>query len=376
MDKEYSGAISTIVGMCIGAGILGVPYVISKSGFIIGAVHIIVLGSIMIFINLLLGEVSLRTKGCHQLIGYAERYLRKPGKILMLFAALFGFYGAMVAYTTKSGDFISQLFPFLTPIMGSLVFFIIFGIFILSGLKIIEKSELSIIILLLVTLAVILISALPHMTLDNLAFISAPDGFLPYGVVMFAFLAFGAIPELREELQRKPEKMKKAIIIGGLIPMAVYLIFTAIVVGSCGLQTTEGAIIGLSMKIGPVMALLGYVFGLLAMASSFIAVGLALKELYRYDFGLKPSTSTIITLLVPFVLWSIIVATNLNNAFFHILDITGIIVGGLTGLLAIFMHYKAKKLGNRKPEYSITSNPYFYLALSIIFIIGTIVNLS
>ena len=70
MDSRLGG-LAVLVGTIIGAGILGIPYVVAKSGFVIGAVHIILIGIIMTIVMLYLGEITLRTKANHQLPGYA-----------------------------------------------------------------------------------------------------------------------------------------------------------------------------------------------------------------------------------------------------------------------------------------------------------------
>ena len=109
-DKKFWAATFTLSGAVIGAGILGLPYVFAKSGFFIGLMWIIFLGIILIFVKLALGEVTLRTKGRHQLAGYAEKYLGKWAKGFMVFAVLFGIYSALLAYLIGEGDSFSHLF--------------------------------------------------------------------------------------------------------------------------------------------------------------------------------------------------------------------------------------------------------------------------
>ena len=77
--RKFFAAAFTLTGTIVGAGILGLPYVFSRSGFFIGFFWLILLGLIMLFVNLCLGEISLRTKKIHQLPGYAEKYLGKKG---------------------------------------------------------------------------------------------------------------------------------------------------------------------------------------------------------------------------------------------------------------------------------------------------------
>jgi hypothetical protein len=52
------------------------------------------------------------------------------------------------------------------------------------------------------------------------------------------------------------------------------------------------------------------------------------------------------------------------------LGIGGAISGGVAGILILLMNIKAKKKGERKPEYSIPINWFIIGALALIFLIG------
>src|SRR6056297_3234628 len=108
-NKKFFSAVSILVGTCIGAGVLGLPYIASKAGFFITLLYILGIGGIVLLVNLYLSEIVLRTKGKHQLIGYAEKYLGRKGRHFMEFAAVFGIYASMVAYTLGIGESISFL---------------------------------------------------------------------------------------------------------------------------------------------------------------------------------------------------------------------------------------------------------------------------
>jgi amino acid permease len=110
VDKKILTGTSILVGTCIGAGILGIPFVAAKAGFFTALIYIIAVGLITYLINMYLGEVSLRTKQKHQIVGYAEKYLGKRGKRLMEFATVFGIYAAIIAYMVGVGESLSFLF--------------------------------------------------------------------------------------------------------------------------------------------------------------------------------------------------------------------------------------------------------------------------
>ena len=74
-NKNLFEAVATLVGFVVGAGILGLPFVFSRAGFWTGVLNVIVIGAAVLVLNLMLGEISLRTKQSHQLSGYASKYL-------------------------------------------------------------------------------------------------------------------------------------------------------------------------------------------------------------------------------------------------------------------------------------------------------------
>ena len=157
MKKGVYEAIATLIGTMIGAGVLGIPYVVAKSGFLIGLLHIIIVGLVILLVNLFLGEIVLRTKGDHQLTGYGEKYLGKFGKIMMTLIMVFGLYGVLVAYLIGGSESLAAIF-------GGNVFYYFIGYFIVMsalifiGLSAVKKSELymsGVILFIVLTISVI-----------------------------------------------------------------------------------------------------------------------------------------------------------------------------------------------------------------------------
>jgi len=373
--KHLTEAVATLVGFVIGAGILGIPYVVAHAGFLTGILNIIIIGIAVLIMNLMLGEVVLRTKEHHQLTGYAHKYLGKIGKHIMTICMILGMYGPLVAYTLKEGEFLAAIF---TPIFGgstllySLIFAAIGGILIYLGLKFIEESEVLMVFFILIILCVIGVFTIPYIQMSNLTPFNIKNIFLPYGVVLFAFLGTGAIPEIREELKEHKYLMKKAIIIGSLIPLFVYLLFSLMVVGVTGINTTDGALLGLGDVLGQNIMKFGLIFGILTMATSFLAVGLALKEMYMFDFKMNQNEASSLVCLIPVILFLFIFLLNINNAFYRVLDITGAILFSILGVVVVLMSLRSKKLGDRTPEYSIKGREIFTVILIIMFILGFI----
>ncbi len=372
VNKLYA-AVATMVGYIIGAGILGIPYAVVKSGFLAGLISIIVLGVAVMLLNLYLGEVVLRTKEKHQLTGYAEKYLGNTGKWLMVFVMVFGSYGALIAYIIKEGQFLNAL---LSPILGgneivySIIFFIAATYLVYAGIKAIEKSELFMVSFILIIVALLLITSFSSISIENLSGFNTAGFFIPFGVILFAFNATGSIPEIAIELRKNKKLMKKAIIIGALIPIIIYTLFTALVVGVTGAETTDGAILGVAEKIGGIVLAFGTIFGMLVLATSFIAIGLALKEMYMFDFRLKRATAATLACFIPLAIFFLILYLKIHNAFYKVIDITGSIVVPLDAILIVLMARKAKKYGDRKPEYQMNRLGTIGIIIAALFLIA------
>ena len=373
ISKNSFGAIAILVGCIIGAGILGIPYVVAKAGFITGLIDIVLIGIVMIVMHLYLGEVVLRTKGKHQLVGYAEKYLGKAGKNLMWFAMVFVTYGALLAYTIKEGDFVNALFNTYfggSPFTYSLIFLGLMAFLVYFELNVLEKSEALMVFILLGVIFLICFFALPHVNINNLNSFNPGSFFLPYGVILFAFLGAVSIPEMKEELKENKAYMKKAIIIGCSIPLVVYIIFAFIVVGVTGINTTDGAILGLGNAIGYEMLVFGTLFGIITMMSSFLILAFSLKEMFEYDYKIDKFSSWFLTCSVPLVIFMLGV-----KSFVKTIGVAGSVSGGLMGILIVLMYIKAKKLGERKPEYSIKKNSIISWILILLFVFGIIYEL-
>jgi len=364
MKSKFFPALAVLVGTTIGAGFLGIPYVVAKSGFIIGLVYLVLVAVFMLLIKLYLGEVSLRTKGNHQLTGYAERYIGKWGKILMFLSMFFGIFGALFAYLVAEGNSLSYLIfgNFDFSFMFSLIFWLIMAGLTYIGLKALKKYEKIAMFLVLAIVLLIIILFAGKVQVNNLTYIGS-DLFLPFGVILFSFLAFSSMPEVERILSGQEEKMKKVILIGVAIPFVVYLIFTIVAVGVYGTGLKEIA----TLSFGRLFSILG----ILTMFTAFFTQSLAIRDMFRFDYNLGRFKGWLLAIGVPLILF--LLFYKFAN-FIVILSLAGVISGGLAGILILLMNKKAKEKGNRKPEYSIKINKWIILVLSLVFILGVILE--
>jgi tyrosine-specific transport protein len=368
MNKRFLATTFTLTGTIIGAGILGLPYVFAKSGFLAGLFWLIVLGAVMIFVNLCLGEITLRTKGKHQLSGYAGKYLGKWGKRAMFFAMIFGVYSALLAYLVGEGESLSRLLPGnIPPIVLGVMFWLVMTLLLREGLRGLKKVETWGVLAIIVIVFGIFVSFFPQIQISNLLTFDKANFSIPIGVVLFALLGFTSIPELRKEIKGQEKLFKKAIVIGTLIPIILYIIFSAVFVGVLGKNVTEVA----TLSFGPIVIILG----IFTMLTSYFVLAYSLKDTFRYDIKASKWNNFLLTSIIPLILY--ILVTILGFAgFAMILGIGGVISGGLTGILILIISKKAKgSTRNKKdPEIIMPVSWIIVILLSIVFISGILLE--
>jgi len=365
--KKLWYASATIMGAVIGAGVLGIPFAFMKAGLLYGMINLAVVTILLVFVNLYMGEVMLRTKGIHQLTGYAERYLGKAGKGFMAFSLVFGIYGALIAYLIGIGDILSALLGG-QPFFYTTVFFVIFSALIYAGIKAVSKSEFVFTylkIFVFFALAISLVAFFKFSSIQTAGF-SLKTSLLPYGVVLFSLMAFPSLPEAREIIVKEEKDLKKALLISTLLPAAIYAVFAFIFIGVLGKSIGEVAIVTLS-TIGTVQFILGFSFAALAMMTAYLSLGLALQEMYEYDYRMKHNLSFLVTCIVPYIL----VVLGVKD-FVKTLSIVGAVAGGLAAILIVLMFSRAKKLGEREPEYAVKRSVLISWLLISLFALGII----
>jgi amino acid permease len=369
--RHFYEAIATLVGCIIGAGVLGIPYVVAQAGFITGLLNLIFLGLVVMLVYLYFGEVVLRTKGDHQLTGYAEKYLGRWGKRIMMASMVFGIYGALVAYILGEGAAFQALMGG-KEVVYQIGFLFLMSILIYYGIRAVEESELLFSLCIVVVLLLISVFSFQYIKPANLINLDMSKFFVPYGVVLFSYLGMVAIPEVKEELKGRERQMKKAIIIGVIIPIVLYVLFAFICVGVIGIKGFNAleenqriATIALGKVIGNHMVILGNLFAVFAMATSFLALGLALMEMFVYDYKINKILSWFLTCIPPLV----IALSGVTN-FIGAIAAAGVIAGGTNVILIVLMVEKAKEMGDRKPEYSIGINNWISLSLIGLFVFG------
>lgn len=336
--------VALILSGTIGAGILAIPYAIARVGILYGLLSIVLLGALMIGLNILLGKIVVEAKQELQLAGLARRYLGSLGGWIMTAVFYAMSSSVLVVYLIGVGHSLVSLFGG-HAFLWSMLFFVVATLAIAIGLRTIKMIEFLLTVGILLVVVVIALLSVPYIVIVPVSHISLSDFFFPYGIILFAFHSASAIPEAHALLNHNHKNFYRAILIAGCIALVVYGLFAAVSVGVMGRETTEIATIGLGRVIGPSMAFFGSLFAVLAMATSYLLVGLSLRDSLHWDFRVPRGVSVLCISAVPLILFLFGI-----RQFIAVMDFAGSVFVTIEILLILLIFWRAKKEGQSQKE--------------------------
>ena len=101
------------------------------------------------------------------------------------------------------------------------------------------------------------------------------------------------------------------------------------------------------------------------MTTSFLVLGLYVKDQFRYDFKFNHTLSFLLTIIPSFL-----VMLLFKKDFIIIISLVGAIFAATDSTLLACIWLKAKTLGDRQPEYKLKIGSWLAYIVTILFIIG------
>ncbi|RJQ31314.1 hypothetical protein C4572_02685 [Candidatus Parcubacteria bacterium] len=347
MPWLYIKGIGMIAGLIIGAGVFALPYSFAKAGLFWGVSHLFIAFFIVFFLHQWYGEVSYYTKGTHRFVGYVDIYLGKKAKFFALLTTLGAYYGSLLVYGIMGGVFLSNftaLFNGHTIEVLTLGFFALGGALSLFGLSKVAEINFFLTIPIVGFIIYLFFFSVPFMKADN--FLSPgfsllnKNWLLPYGIWLFSLTGFSAIPPTRDLFIRSSlVKFKKAINISLLLATITYIIFIVSVLGVSGTASTEDAFSGLGAIVGVKVMAIGSVIGFLAVFTSFIALAMDMKSMFRYDYKIPGFFAWLLVVIPPVFLY-----LNDVDGLASTLSIIGSLGMGALGIFVVLMRRKIVKV--------------------------------
>ena len=271
---------SIIIGHGVGSGILSVPFLASRNNW-----HdIIWIAAVAYCMNLLLhfmiAELSLNNNGA-QFIKCFENELF-VGKLKMACTWLaFGLLGFSVVvnvsgFITGAAAVFSAWFH-LPSVAGMLLFYVLAASVVYIGMKLVGICEKIAVISMFGVIGILFVATMLSETTElSTKFYSNNNMLALYSMIAFSLSAVMSVPQVVKGLEGDEKGIRKAIATGTGLNMGLILLITFMTLLGCSNVTENG---DLSGHLGGWVSIIGYVFSLLALATSFWANTLNLRDI-------------------------------------------------------------------------------------------------
>lgn len=372
--KETVSSLGLMIGVIIGAGMFALPYAVMKAGLFWGVFHLVLTFFIITTIHILYSVVIASTPGKHRLPGYARIHLGPWAERLSFLSAFGGFYGALLVYGILGGIFLSRLLPFGGWSTGMFTFLFFAGgaLVLLFNLRHVGEINFFLTFVLIAVIGVFAVLLLPYVELSHFRIIPEKTAwFLPYGVFLFAFAGASAVPDAAEAFYRGNKapngRFRRVLVLSTFISLLVYVVFITSVIGVSGQATSPDAISGLENFLGGRAILVGSLIGFLAVFTSFLALGLDLKNMFRYDMGWRTEFAWCAVVSVPILLFLAGV-----NDFVRVIGFVGAGAVGVDGIIILLSALQVCRTGSRCTIGSVSFHPVFPLVLIVALSLGVV----
>lgn len=369
-EATVTEAVFMITGMTIGAGILAIPYAVSQVGILAGVAYIAALGFIVLFLNLMIGEIVSRNQEQMQLGGLAGKYLGPWAKYFLVAIFLFSAFGTLLVYIIGEGRSLSAIFGG-SELVWSVIFWSVGSFLIWGGLKRIKQVDKLFGFIIMGIIAGLSLFLLPKFNLSELTYFDGTQILFPLGVILFALHASPAIAEAHTLLPNRVKDFRRAVVLGTAIPIVLYILFTVAVVGFTGADTTEIATIGLGVALGPFVGVLANIFAVMAMSTGFIGLGTALRQTLSWDLKMPDRGSVILVVFVPLALFLFGI-----RSFVLVLDAIGTIAIASEAIIMAMVYLKARKGTDSIPEHYLYPNRPLLITFPVVMFFGSLLVFS
>ena len=278
-------AACIITGYGIGSGVLAMPYIVSQCGILLSAVILLLAFVFSYILHMMIADLAVKNGSKGQIVDIVMGYLpsgKSRGTVkTALFAVLaLVLYTNLAVYIAGAAEILQGTLG-LPVWAGKLVFYVFAAFIAIFGIKILGLCEKYAMYGIYAVVAALFIGSLFNIKNSISLMPSSLTALLSFfGVAMFAFVAFFSVPQVVEGLGGNVKNIKKSILIG----MSVNLLIMMLVITGALLSSeeiTEVSMTGWSAGIGLWAKIVGSVFTLLAMLTTYWSISVALRDIVR-----------------------------------------------------------------------------------------------
>jgi tyrosine-specific transport protein len=363
LNKTYGG-ILLVAGTQIGAGMLALPLTTGIAGFRYAILTFVICFIYMLTTLFLLLETNYYSKeSSSNIISMANKHLGATAEIIAWLCFMLLMYSALSAYISGASDICKNILNILIPdlktteIFRSCIVAAIFGVIVFYGTKCIDSINRVLMFGLAFSYVAMVITLIPKISYTNL--LQSHFRYLPAAipVVILSFTSHIVLPSLRNYLDNNIEELKKVLIIGSCIPMAVYLLWVLIIVGiipyagklgMLAIAKADHPIALLPQAISKytnsnILAQNNNLFSFCALTTSMLGVLLSLQDFLADGFRIKSkNTNTKLFLILACTIPPLLLIYFLPGLFIDALSYGGVFIAILYGVLPPIMAWKAR----------------------------------
>ncbi|QYJ80530.1 aromatic amino acid transport family protein [Shewanella acanthi] len=291
------GSIAIVAGTAIGAGMLALPLATAALGMIPAILLLVVVWGISAYTSLLMLEINLRTGVGDNVHAITGKLLGKNGQIIQGASFLSLLFALTAAYLTGGSSLLvlkaKTMFDVaLDNQLAVVLFTLVLGGFAALGVAWVDKASRLLFSLMIVLLVVVVLFLLPEVSISNMATSAIADSMTSswMAAIPVVFTSFGfhvCIATLVRYLDGDAVSLRKVLLIGSTIPLACYIFWLLVTLGTVGGTQISGfegslpALISALQEIAHIEWISKCIslFADLALVTSFLGVTLSL-----YDF--------------------------------------------------------------------------------------------
>lgn len=287
---NFLEATGIIVGHGVGSGILSVPYLASHNSFRETVFILIFAYIVALVLHLIIAELSYNNNGAQFVKCFDSELFAGKIKTVLTWTA-FILLGVSVifnvsAFLTGAAAVFAQWFG-LPDFVGILIFYVLGAGVVFVGMKLVGICEKYAVIAMVVVMGVIFVATLMRGTealpTDWRGFNNA---LALFGMISFSLSAVMSTPQVVKGLGGDKKRIRSSIALGlALNASLIFLITLTTLLGTGGDVSEKGAFVDLARRFGGWVAVVGYVFTLLALATSFWANTLNLRDIVSEQTG-------------------------------------------------------------------------------------------
>lgn len=287
---NFLEATGIIVGHGVGAGILSVPYLASHNSFRETVFILIFAYLVALVLHLIIAELSYNNNGAQFVKCFDSELFAGKIKTVLTWTA-FILLGVSVivnvsAFLTGAAAVFAQWFG-LPDFVGILIFYVLGAGVVFVGMKLVGICEKYAVIAMVVVMGVIFVATLMRGTE------ALPTGWRGFnnalalfGMISFSLSAVMSTPQVVKGLGGDKKRIRSSIALGLAVNASlIFLITLTTLLGTGGDVSEKGAFVDLARRFGGWVAVVGYMFTLLALATSFWANTLNLRDIVSEQTG-------------------------------------------------------------------------------------------